>query len=78
MTCQGRRPMLRKLKTAAIKEFSIAPGAMLLGLYAILSFVGVCLYWHFGTNDWIKIGLCPLWILSVAGLMQIALAIDVR
>jgi hypothetical protein len=66
--------MLKSLKTAATE----CPGVTGLVAYAVLSFIACCLYWQFGLNDWVKIGLCPLWILTVAGGMNVALAIDVR
>lgn len=70
--------MWDRLKTAAIESVRVCPGAMGLAVYVLVSLIACCLYWHFGTNDWVKIGLAPGWILSVVGVMQIALAIDVR
>lgn len=70
------KQMLTKLKTAAIECAHECPGATGLAIYALVSFIIVCLYWQFGTNDWVKIGLAPGWILSVAGLMQVALMVD--
>lgn len=70
----GKTRVVDKLR----EVMSDCPCATGMAVYVLVSFVAVCLYWQFGANSWIKIGLAPGWMLSVVGAMQIALAIDLR